>query len=92
MVKIGIIGCGGMGKYHANILKKFQEVKIISASDIIPDVLNSFKNEFGVEEIYADYKEMLKKSDIDAIICSTPTHLHYQIVKDAAKAKKTYIL
>ncbi len=88
MVKIGIIGCGGMGRYHANILKKFQDVEIVSASDVNTEVLNSFKNEFEVKETYTDYKDMLEKSDINAIICATPTHLHYKIVTFAAKAKK----
>ncbi|MEM2741394.1 MAG: Gfo/Idh/MocA family oxidoreductase [Nitrososphaeria archaeon] len=88
MVKIGIIGTGGMGKYHANILKKMEDVKIVSASDINSDALNSFKNEFAVEELYTDFKDLIKKSDVDAIICTTPTHLHYKIVIEAAKAKK----
>jgi len=88
MVKIGIIGCGGMGRYHANILKKFEDVKIISASDVNLDTLNSFKNEFGVEEIYDDFNDLIKKSDVNAIICATPTNLHYKIVVKAAKAKK----
>ncbi|MCM8806885.1 MAG: Gfo/Idh/MocA family oxidoreductase [Candidatus Omnitrophica bacterium] len=88
MVKIGIIGTGGMGRYHANILKKMNDVKIVSACDVNIDSLNSFKNEFGIEEIYTDFKELLKKSDVDAIICATPTHLHYEIVVKAAKSKK----
>ncbi len=88
MVKIGIIGCGGMGRYHANILKKFEDVKIVSASDVNFDALNSFKNEFGVEELYGDFKELIKKSDVDAIICATPTNLHYKVVVEGAKSKK----
>ncbi len=88
MVKIGIIGTGGMGRYHAGILKKMEDVKIVSACDIDGNSLNNFKNEFGVEEIYKDFKEMLKKSEIDAVICATPTHLHYKIVIEGAKAKK----
>jgi len=88
MVKIGIIGTGGMGRYHANILKKMEDVKIVSACDIDENSLNNFKNDFGVEEIYKDFKEMLKKSEMDAVICATPTHLHYKIVIEAAKAKK----
>jgi len=34
MIKIGIIGCGGMGKLHAGILKEMKEVEITAASDI----------------------------------------------------------
>ncbi|MCS7180344.1 MAG: Gfo/Idh/MocA family oxidoreductase, partial [bacterium] len=86
MIKIGIIGCGGMGKYHASILKKIEDVKI--ASDVNIDVLESFSKEFGVEEIYDDFKKLIKNSDVDAIICATPTHLHYKIVVEAAKAEK----
>lgn len=49
-----------------------KDVEITSASDINIDVLNAFKIEFGVKEIYDDFKKLLKNSDVDAIICATP--------------------
>jgi predicted dehydrogenase len=88
MIKIGIIGCGGMGRLHTKILKKKEDVKVVSACDIDENLLNNFKNNFEVEEVYTNYKKMIDKSDIDAIICATPTHLHYKIVTLSAKSKK----
>lgn len=88
MIKIGIIGTGGMGKTHAKILKKMNDVEIFSACDVNPIALKQFKEEFGVKEVYEDFSELIKKSNIDAIICSTPTHLHYKIVIEGAKRKK----
>ncbi|MCX7917282.1 MAG: Gfo/Idh/MocA family oxidoreductase [bacterium] len=88
MIKFGIIGCGGIGKTHTKILKKFKDVEIISACDINEIALLSFQKEFEVKEIYSDYKELIRKSNIDAIICATPTHLHHDIVVEAAKFKK----
>jgi len=88
MVKIGIIGCGGMGMLHSDILKKVNEVKIIAASDINENQLLSFQNKFGIEKIFSDYKQLLKLSEIDAVIVSTPTFTHSEIVIEGAKAKK----
>jgi len=88
MIKIGIIGCGGMGKLHSNILKKMEDVEITAASDINENQLLSFQKDFEVKKVFTDYKELLKLSEIDGIICSTPTFTHPEIVIEAARAKK----
>ncbi|MCD6408669.1 Gfo/Idh/MocA family oxidoreductase [bacterium] len=88
MVKIGIIGCGGMGRLHSNILKKMEDVEITAASDINKNQLLSFQKDFEVKKVFIDYKELLKLSEIDGIICSTPTFTHSEIVIEAANAKK----
>lgn len=88
MVKIGIIGCGGMGRLHAGILEKMDDVEIVAASDVNENQYLSFRNDFNVKNVFKDYKDLLKISEIDAVIITTPTFTHPEITIEAARAKK----
>ena len=88
MVKIGIIGCGGMGKLHAGILKEMEGIEIIAASDINETQVLNFKNEFNISKVFTDYRKLLEISGIDGVIVTTPTFTHSEIVIEAAEAKK----
>lgn len=50
--------------------------------------LAKIKGEFKNVELYSDYHEMLTKSKVDAVVITTPTPSHYQIVMDCIKAGK----
>lgn len=88
MVKIGIIGCGGIGRLHARMLKKIEDVEIVACCDVNENQVLLFKNEFGVKNVFTDYKELLKIEEIDGVIVGTPTYTHPEIVIESARAKK----
>jgi predicted dehydrogenase len=87
MIKIGVIGLGKMGGYHASIcsqLQSLQAVKLIGVSD---------NNESNFRKVIdpavtksKDYKSWLDK--VDAVIVAVPTDFHYPIVKDCLKSGK----
>ena len=60
MVKIGIIGCGGIGRLHAGVLRNLKGAKVIAAADIDRKALSSFQKDFGVEKVFTDYRDLLK--------------------------------
>ncbi len=43
-------------------------------------------DKFGIEEIYADYRNMLAQSELDAIVVASPDNLHYEMVMAALDA------
>ena len=68
-LKIGIVGLGRLGKVHAaNIAYKISNAELTAACSIVPAELEYAKAELGVTDVYADYREMLAKADIDAVV------------------------
>ena len=87
MIKIGIIGCGFMGKAHANCYRTLQNVKVVGAYDIRPDKAMEIANLTGAR-IFTNVDELINKKEIDAISIFLPTYLHKEFVIKSAQAKK----
>ncbi|MEK6796263.1 MAG: Gfo/Idh/MocA family oxidoreductase [Spirochaetota bacterium] len=85
-VKIGMIGCGGIGKHHSNYLRKIPGAAITAASDVSDTLLDAYKKEYGAAG-YKDYNDMLAKETLDAVLICLPTFLHFDAVKAAAGKK-----
>jgi len=88
MVRIGVIGCGGIGRYHIENLKKLPDVQILSVADINLEAARDFAKSQDIPYCVADYEELLKITDIDAVFVCLPTHLHRDAVIAAAQAGK----
>jgi len=87
MIKIGIIGCGFMGKVHANCYRALQNVKVVGVSDIRQDRAKEIANLTGAR-VFTDTNELINNQEIDAISIFLPTHLHKEFVIKSAQAKK----
>ncbi|MCY4436346.1 MAG: Gfo/Idh/MocA family oxidoreductase [Chloroflexi bacterium] len=85
--RAGIIGCGWMGKSHAQAYAELENVTMAAAADIHPTSLAELQEEHGIPNGYADYHEMLANEDLDIIsVCSWPG-LHAPMTIAAAEAK-----
>lgn len=86
--RLGIIGCGDMGFWHARNLSKMKEVEIVAASDINSDSLKRFANEFRVRYSFSDYAQILDIKEVEGVLVSLPTFLHRTAVISAANKGK----
>lgn len=89
-VRVGIIGCGGIGRgKHLPSLKKLDNVEVVAFCDIIKGRAEKAAAEFGTEEarIYTDYNELLKET-LDVIHVCTPNNSHAFITIDALESGK----
>lgn len=87
--KLGIIGYGSMGSYHHQKILKPANLAFTAACDIDPARRN--KAEANGLKTYADIDTFLKESDIEAVLVSTPNHVHYDLALAALKAGKHVI-
>ena len=88
-LKIGIVGLGRLGKVHAaNIAYKISNAELTAACSIVPAELEYAKAELGVTDVYADYREMLAKADIDAVVIVTTSSEHCWQIEAALDAGK----
>lgn len=95
-INIGIIGCGGRGGYLIEWVKKViaenNNAKIVAVSDVYQKRLNKAKEASGAEFATLDYREIIARKDIDAVIIATPDHWHATMAIEAMKAGKDIYL
>ena len=90
-VKVGIIGCGGIGQNkHMPSLHKIPNVEIVAFCDLIEERAQMCKEKFGTPDAFVctDYKELLAIEDIEVVHVLTPNREHAQITVDALYAGK----
>jgi predicted dehydrogenase len=86
-VTLGHIGAGNQGSY---LFKQFQGVKSaqsVAVADAYKDRRELRASQCG-GKAYADFREILAREDIDAVIVATPDHWHVPIAVMAARAGK----
>ena len=88
--KVGLIGLGGIARLaHSHFYKKDKRAQVVAVCDILPDRARKFRDEFHPEaEVYTDYRELLKRDDIEAVDICTPNYLHSEIAIAAFAAGK----
>lgn len=90
-VRIGVIGCGGIanGK-HLPAYSANKEAELCAFCDIVIERAENAKEKYGNEDskVYADYKELLKDENIDAVLVLTHNSEHCRITVDALNAGK----
>ncbi|MCZ6522066.1 MAG: Gfo/Idh/MocA family oxidoreductase, partial [Bacteroidetes bacterium] len=88
-IQIGAIGMGIMGFSNCNTAVTVPGVKLVADCDHYDGRLKRTQEIFGKEVATTrDYKEILDRPDIDAVIISTPDHWHDRISIEAMKEGK----
>ncbi|MBC2603481.1 Gfo/Idh/MocA family protein [Puniceicoccus vermicola] len=88
MIKLGILGTGGMALAHANAFNSIDGCKIVAACDIDSKRVNDFAAKHGIPEVYTDADEMLAQSDLDAVTIVTPDPFHHPLALKVIAAGK----
>ena len=89
-VNMGIIGVGGMGTGHLNILVENKDELNIDVTAVCDVYKRRVTNAMGIcqGEGFMDYRKLLERKDIDAVLIATPDHWHAKMSIDAMDAGK----
>src|SRR5579862_5672644 len=88
-IRVALIGAGGMGSGDAESSQKIPGVELVAVSDIYDGRLTRAKERWGKDVFTTrDYREVLARRDIDAVLIATPDHWHAKISIDAMNAGK----
>lgn len=97
-IQVGLIGCGNLGMRHLRLyLKPILEegkVRVAGISDIYTRAKQRAQEQAKLEtkDVHHEYRELINRSDIDAIYVVTPEHWHHRMTMDALKAGKDIYL
>jgi predicted dehydrogenase len=88
-IQIALIGAGGQGQGDTRTALQVPGVKLVAVADCYDGRLEHSKEIWG-NDIFTtrDYRELLSRKDIDAVIVGTPDHWHKQVSVSAMKAGK----
>jgi predicted dehydrogenase len=95
-LRIGLIGCGFMGRTHTNAYKRVgdffpelehsPQLKAVCSRRV--DKVNAFASQWGYESVETDWKNLVDREDIDAIDICAPNNIHAEVAMGAAAAGK----
>jgi len=86
-VGYGIIGCGTIAPKHAEAIAGIPKARFVAVADVIEANAQRFAQKYDVNA-YADFHEMLKKEDIQAVCLCVPSGMRLPIGLDCIRAGK----
>lgn len=92
-IQIALIGAGGQGQFDTGVALQVPGTKLVAVADCYQGRLEHSREVWGADvAITRDYREVLTRKDIDAVIIATPDHWHKQAAVDAMRAGKDVYL
>ena len=81
-VKIGLVGVGVMGSNHARDIPRLPNAQLTAVCDIDINRADAIASQYGLPAYY-DYRDMLDKADLEAVVIATPHYDHTPIAIDS---------
>lgn len=95
-LRIGLVGCGFMGRTHSNGYKRVCDffpaltyrpvLKAVCSRNV--EKVQAFADQWGYESVETDWKALITRDDIDAVDICAPNNMHAEIAIAAADAGK----
>ena len=78
-LRVGVIGVGYFGQFHAEKYHQMDEVELVGVADINPSRSRKIARGFNTNAYY-NYEDLYDK--VDAVSIAVPTPIHYHVTKD----------
>ncbi len=88
-LRCAVIGLGRLGfKHAANLAGVIPQAELVAVSDVSQDSLDFFVSRYPQVQPYSDYQDILKRSDVDAVVIASSTSTHAEVLKATILAGK----
>ena len=85
MLKVGLVGIGGIGNVHFNAYKGIADAEVVAVADVRVEMAKQ-KTEGTGARVYSSLDELLKNEKVDIIDICTPSYLHMEMAEAALLA------
>lgn len=93
-ITIGVIGWGMIGPDNTRAFLGYDDCQVVAACDLdkhrLQTAVDTINNHYGNKDckVYHDYRELLARDDVDAMMIAIPDHWHAIVAIEAANRKK----
>jgi predicted dehydrogenase len=91
-IGVAVIGAGIMGSAHAGAVVADARARLVGVASVPIDGARTLAAKHGAPVATDDYRELLKRSDVDLVVIATPDHLHTEIAIATAQAGKSLLV
>ena len=87
-VNCAVIGCGARGREILQTLSRLPNAPVVAICDTYEAAFRRVKESAPTAETFTDYRQLLEKKEVQAVIVATPSHQHRAIVEAVLAAGK----
>jgi predicted dehydrogenase len=93
-ITLGVVGCGGQGNNDAKSFLDQPDCRVVAACDVdknhLNDLVGTVNDRYKNKDCkaYHDFRELMARPDIDAVLLAVPDHWHGLVAVEAARRKK----
>ena len=87
-LKIGVIGCGSISRRHMAASTRLEDVEITAASSRASTSLDEVSRDYGISNLFTDWRELVQCDAVDAVLICLPDGLHEEVTVEAARYGK----
>ena len=84
-IRVAVIGAGFMGERHARIYAGLPDAELVAVCDVRETAASDLADRTGARA-YSDFRQLLRRDDLDAVSVCTPDALHREPCELAARA------
>ena len=92
-IRVGVLGSGGRARYLMRLFKTFPATQFVAVCDVYgPHREEALKIAGPEAQGCVDYREVLDRKDVDAVLIGSPDHWHKPMLVDSVRAGKDVYL
>jgi myo-inositol 2-dehydrogenase / D-chiro-inositol 1-dehydrogenase len=92
LVRFGLVGFGAWGRHHAQAIAKTAGATLAAIAAPSEATRAAAREAFPEADVCADYRELVRRNDIEVVDVVVPSHLHHEIACAALSAGKHLLL
>jgi len=82
-VRIGLIGCGVIGRFHIRAASESKLVRVVAVADLIDEKLQEVANQYGIAKRYHEGLDLLDDPEVEAVILALPANGRFVLAMKA---------